>query len=484
MKKLAVILLCIIGIKANAQDLIIHYDFITDKFWYEKKGKPVAKPLVKKNYEVKVMVENLNPFVFVARCTWTEETVDDNSSISGIASMFTGFSTGTEMLTGLLSGVNPDVLDLTEERGVSMFGEFATAKIDLQSAFRSYNTLFDVEQTMLKSDYTAARLKKLRFNPYMPADTLKKVAATMVLNALYAENSSINQISATTFLNRANAMSNDLVEEYNNLLASADNFLNAYNAYSSAHGSNFGEAGLDRTVRNMLTNARQLTERYSAEDIHTRLEALESQYNAITYTPFVYVCNHVANGDKISVNLDFYETSPYTRTSDYYMGGGDNVDTLRKIRTKTINMMVQGDMKITTSVGLGFPTYFKDNVEFSNRDSLITSTVGNNYSPCIATFLNFYPYSGKNVHWGGTFGVGIPVQSGGTSNLNFFLGGSAVLGNTSKVAIHGGLAIGQLPALSDGKKVGDNMGDDFTIPETKKEFKTGAFFGISFALGK
>lgn len=485
MKKSALAVLVLFALKAQSQDLIIHYDFIHDKFTYEQRGKFVSKPVIRKNYEVKVMVENLNPFVFIARCKWHEEVVENNSSISGIASMFTGLNMGNDLISGILSGMSPDMIDLASERSDrSMFGTFAMAKIDLQNAFRNYNSLFDIEQTLIKSDFTTAKLKKMKFNPYMPADTLKKVAAVLVENALKGTGTDNLHITSTTFINRANYMATHLNEDFNNLLVASDNFLTAYNAYRNVNGNDFSEAGMDRTVKNMVSIARQLYERYNAEDVHNKIEALEAQYNAIIYTPFVYVCNYMANSDRLSLELDFYETSPYTRAADYYLGGGDNVDTLRNVRSKKVNVLVQGDMKITTSIGLGFPTYFSKNQEFSNRDSLISSSAGNNYSPCISTFINFYPFSGRNIHWGGTFGVGIPVQSGGTSNLNFFLGGSAVLGGASKVAINGGLAIGQLPSLIAGQKVGDNLGDKITTPEVKKVFMPGAFFGISFSLGK
>ena len=80
--------------------------------------------------------------------------------------------------------------------------------------------------------------------------------------------------------------------------------------------------------------------------------------------------------------------------------------------------------------------------------------------------------------------MGIPVQSEGTSNMNFFVGGSAVLGTNSKVGIHAGLAIGQLDFLANGQKVGDNLGDIYATPNVKRQFTTGAFFGLSFALNR
>ncbi|MBS3913022.1 MAG: hypothetical protein KG003_00835 [Bacteroidetes bacterium] len=484
MRTLALSLVLLVAGAVSAQDLVVQYDFIQDKFTYTRNQKTISKAVVRKNGEVQVQVKNLNPFVFIARCDWKEENVADNSSISGLASMFTGIPIGGEALGGILSGLNMDQFNLSSTRGdLSMFDKYATAKSDMKNAVTSFNKLFAVEQTLITSDFTTAKLKKLKLNPYLPYDTLKAITDLLIENVMAPSNSSEYKLTATSFLQKANDLNNTLHVEYDNLSMSVQNFLDAYNSFSNINGNNFSEAGMDQTMKSMLTAAGRLHARYTNEYIHKKIEELEQQYEAITYTPFVYMCNYMAQGDMLTLQLDFYETSPYTRSGEYFMGG-DAIDTLRKIRTKIIHIGVQGDMKITTSVGIGFPTYFDKNQSYSNRDSLIYGTAGNNYAPCISTFLNFYPYAGKNVHWGGCFGVGIPVQSEGTSNLNFFLGGSALFGSSSKVGIHAGLAVGQLSLLTNGQKVGDNLGDDSTGPDTKKAFTTGGFFGISFALSK
>ena len=486
MKKTLAFILGIAALcSANGQGLVLEYDFIHDKFTYLQNGKEVAKPNVRKGNEVKVHVKNLNPFVFIARCDWKDEVVEDNSTLSGIASMFAGFGGGAEALTGLMSGLNTDIFELASNRdAASMFSQYTAAKSDMKTAMRSYSNLFDIEQTMLRTEFTTKKLNKMKLNPYMPSDTLKIVTTLLTENALKAKGQAEFNITATSFLQKATDLQNNMMLEYSNLKNAANNFLAAYNAYSTANGTNFSEVGLDEQIKNMLVAAEEMKTKYNPENIHAQIEALEFQYESIIYTPYEYVCNYMATGDRLTLRLDFWETSPYSRSAEYYTAGGDNVDTLRKIRTKTVNILVKGDMKINTGVGLGFPTYFDKNQTYSNNDSMITATAGNNFAPCISTFISFYPYTGKNVHYGGCFGVGIPVQSEGTSNMNFFVGGSAVLGTNSKVGIHAGLAIGQLDFLANGQKVGDNLGDIYAVPNVKRQFTTGAFFGLSFALNR
>jgi hypothetical protein len=469
---------------ANAQDLLVKYDFIKDKFFFYENGKLITQPVIKKNYEVKVQVENLNPFVFVARCDWKQNVVTDNSSMSGIAGMFKGMS-GIGSLSTLLTGLNMGQFeDLGIRGGASLLETNLTAKSTLQNAINCYNKLYDVEQTMNQVEYSSNKLQKLKFNPYLPADTLKKIALELTATSLKKKTNERN-LTATGFIQFSTAISNTLNTEYDNLMNYSNSFLNEYNTYAARNGNNFAEAGMDKTIATLLNAAAALKQKYTAENISTKIDALEMQYETITYTPFSYTCNYLATGDNIGLTLDIFQSSMgASNTGAVVYTGSDGTDTLRKVRSKSINILVKGDVKITTSVGLGFPSYFDKNKTWSNKDSIITGTAGNNLAPCISTYINFYPYSGRNVHWGGTFGIGIPVQSEGTSTLNFFLGGSAVLGSNSKVVIHAGLAIGQLNVLGGGQKEGDKLKDGSELPTTKKTFQPGAFFGISFALNK
>lgn len=468
---------------AGAQDLVIKYNFIQDKFTYLLNGKEIKAPQAKRNYEVKVFIEDLNPFLFTARCKWQQKAADENASMSGLAGMFKGF-TGIGSLTSLMTGLNMGQFeDLTTRGSYSMLDNDPSAKLALTGIINSNNKLVDVEQALNRIEYSTAKMQKLKLNPYLPADTLKRIAMELTQNSMTLKKNEVVNLSATGFIAYSASLNNALQSEIQNLSNYASSFLAIYQSYAIKNNNNFAEAGMDKSINSMLAAAQALKTKYTNDAISAKVEALEQQYENIIYTPFTYNCNYMATGDMLSLTLDMFQISSGAVTGNmvYY---GDSTDMMRKVRTKTINIPIHGDMKISTSIGLGFPSYFDKNKSYSNRDSMIYGTAGNNYAPCIATYINFYPYSGRNVHWGGTFGVGIPVQNEGTSSMNFFLGGSAVLGTSSKVVIHGGLAIGQLTVLTNGQKEGDKLSDASVLPTTKKSFQPGAFFGISFALNK
>jgi len=472
--------------RAYAQDLVVKYDFIKDKFSYWQNGKQVVQPQVKKNFEVKVQVENLNPFVFIARCNWKQKVADDNSSMSGIAGMFKGIG-GIGSITTLLSGLDMGQFeDLGIKRsGASLLESNLAAKMTLQNAINSYNKLYETEQTLAKVEYSSTKLQKLKFNPYLPSDTLKRIAYELTATSMSTKkNTTERNLSVSGFIQFSTGLYNTMISESENLKNYAADFLTEYNNYAAQNGNNFAEAGINKTIDNMVATSKELKAKFTAETINNKVDALQQQYEVITYTPFTYSCNYMPTGDMLSLNLDIFQSTMGANNTGNVVYGGEVTDTMRKVRTKSINILIHGDMKVTTSVGLGFPTYGNQNKTWSNRDSFIRGTSGSNLAPCISTYINFYPYSGKNIQWGGTFGVGIPVQNEGTSALNFLLGGSAVLGSNSKVVIHAGFAIGQLNVLSAGQKEGDRLRDGISSPTTKKSFVPGAFFGISFALNK
>lgn len=484
MKKLIFTLLCACTSLAQAQDLTIRYDFINDKYTYFHGNREISQPLIRRNYEVRVVVDNLNPFVFMARCGWKEEVVQDNSSVSGIATMFTGAGLSTSGLGSIMGMINPEeAVTRGESRtSSSLHRDEDFAKLAFDNCKQSFKNLQQAEQALIRMELSTAKLKQLKYNPYLPADSLKNIAQTMVEQCFKTGNPNWDRdFNANAFMDYGAMLTNVINKETENLRANGSDYVNYYKQYMANHTS-FDEMGLDVTVNDMISSALKLKTAYIADSINSRLERLEQQYEVIRFTPFEYVCNYMARGDMLSLTLEFFELNKKAREEGYTVGMA-NPDTLRKIRTKTMNIIVRGDIKISTSVGLGFPTYFKANQTFTNPDTMITSVAGNNFSPCLATYINFYPYQGRNAHWGGTFGVGIPVQGDNTGNLNFFLGVSSILGANSKVVLNAGLAVGQNQVLDKGQKVGDKLPYN-TDPATKKAFKTGAFFGISFAISK
>ena len=68
---LTLAVLCFLVQSTSAQRLLVKYDFLNDDFTYYEIGKnglkkEISRPVVTRNYNVKVEVENYNPFVYTA----------------------------------------------------------------------------------------------------------------------------------------------------------------------------------------------------------------------------------------------------------------------------------------------------------------------------------------------------------------------------------------------------------------------------------
>ena len=159
-----------------------------------------------------------------------------------------------------------------------------------------------------------------------------------------------------------------------------------------------------------------------------------------------------------------------------------NVPSLSQVKEKNINIVVRGGVKVNTSVGMAFPGYKTTN-EYTNRNDTIRVQPGSKYAPNIGAFVNFYPYTGRTLQLGGTFGVGVPLQAE-QRDMNMFMGLSALLGCDSRVALHGGFSLGQVKKLDGGFNAGDSyVSSDLLVP-TRNVWEWGSFVGISFNISK
>ncbi len=238
---------------------------------------------------------------------------------------------------------------------------------------------------------------------------------------------------------------------------------------------------------------------------------MQTLYFSLQNSSFEYNTNALAEGDRTNINLTFYDIPPVKTINndngdndeedeeedeeDYYYDDEEDdweadfnyaFPTTSKQaapkRTKSFKVNVSGGLKISPSIGVAFPSYFGAAKDYYARgDTTIVETDGDNYIPNIAAFVNFYPYTGKAVNFGGSFGIGIPIK-GATISPSFLIGGSLVLGNKYRIALSGGMATGPVKALENGFEVGQNL-EAFQDLETKTKYAIGFYSAISFTIG-
>ena len=472
---LTLAVLCFLVQSTSAQRLLVKYDFLNDDFTYYEIGKnglkkEISRPVVTRNYNVKVEVENYNPFVYTAVANYSV-TEFQNAPNMGFLSMISplGLPTGGSNFLSSLTGME------TTRGGKGLFSEPAAVQA-LEKVQKTYMTLYEAEEMTNNIDFIMQKVHKLKYNPYLPADSIKAFTQNLMVTLFNQPN-----VQSQDFLTKANQINTTIKSDVAKLTNYVDNFQNAYQNYATTRGKNggFEGEGYNNLVDAWGTQALEFADNFDSDLLLEKLDFLESEYQAIMNTPFYFNTSDVAKGDELTITIDFYK-NPLDENGEPVSASSDDLTSLKKAKTKEIDVTVGGDLKINSSVGLAFP-YHKDNSSFINKDSVITSIAGNNFTPNIAAYLNFYPYNGKNVAFGGTFGVGVPI-SDDNRNFSFLLGASTIFGSDNKLVLNYGATLGQVNQLDQGFSLGDNLGDIYEPVPTRSAYNVGLFFGISFAL--
>lgn len=474
LKRLTLVAITIFALQtAFGQRLLIQYDFLNDDYAYfevNNKGekKLISRPVVKRNHNIKVEVLNYNPFVYTAVASYNSTEFNDAPNLNFLSMVSPlGLPTGGSSFLSSISGAE------TTRGGLWADPKATQALEKVQSA---YMTLYKAEQMTNNIDFVMQKVHKLKYNPYLPTDSIKSFTSNLMSTLFGSSN-----VETQDFLAVANEINNTVNSDVARLNNYVSNFANAYNEYAETRGKSggFEGEGYDKLVESWGTQAIQFAKSFDSDMLLKKLDYLETEYQAIMNTPFHFNTSDVAKGDEIEITIDFYK-NPLNVDGTTQTTSIADVTKLQKVKTKEIDVTVRGDIKINSSIGMAFP-YYEDNSEFINRDSTITSVAGNNFTPNLAAYLNFYPYNGKNVSLGGTFGVGIPISSDG-KNFNFLLGGSTIFGSDNRVVLNFGATLGQVNQLDQGFEVGDNLGGLTTAVPTRKAYQWGGFVGISFSL--
>ena len=118
-----------------------------------------------------------------------------------------------------------------------------------------------------------------------------------------------------------------------------------------------------------------------------------------------------------------------------------------------------------------------DTVKLKRRDN------HNIISPGLAAMMHFYPRSGKNIAWGGLFGVGAGFQSTEDINFSLYTGVSLVMGKRQKIMLSAGFSFLRVERLKDKQFEIDK---EYPISKidlansTEKVFKSSGFLSISY----
>lgn len=446
-----------------SQRLLVKYDFLKDEVSYfnvKRNGQivPASTPLVKRNHNIRIEVVNFNPFLYDATAEFNETKIAETPNVS-FMSLLSPLS---------LSASGGSFLQQLSADGVSRGGIYSDRRANesLKQVKTAYNKLHRAESVVTSIDYTARKLRYLQLNPYLPSDSIRAQ-----MNELLQRFFISDHVSSSQFSEVMTTLRGDVTTEFAELTQAAAQFQSAYMRYAQRQdNANFEGSELNEYVQMLVQQASQFKKSFDIQKITEKMESVERIYQAIKNTPFEFNTTYLARGDEAEIKLAF----THKRDNE---NGAHKGDMVKKIK---FSVFIRGDFKINSSIGLAFP-YHSENDVYINRDSVITRIDGNNYTPNIAAYLNYYPYTGKSVQVGGTFGIGVPISSD-NRNFNFLLGGSVMFGSDSKMVLHGGAVLGQVKKLNNGFEIGDNLGGAAIEVPLRNAYEWGGFVGVSFSI--
>jgi hypothetical protein len=456
----------------RAQNLLIRYDFLKDDytFYRVKPGKPpelIEKPVVGRNNTVKVEIVNFNKFVYAAKCNFEAGESDESSQVN-FMSLLTPLvvpQSGASFLSQFGGG------NANEEnaRNGSLFKD-RLADQSYLAAQTSYKSLYEVERTLKNIDFSISKLQELKYNKYLPSDSIKKMASLLVTKAIKSENA-----SHADFMNTIESLNNAYMTHLSSFKLSSEDFEGAFNRLSSSRG----ETTAKNPIKRLSDEVTKMEEFYDDDFISVKVNLLENMYESIINTEFRFNASDLAEKDFLDIKLDMYEYP----TDDEGLPKAvsqTELEDLVMVKNKKLKVTVKGDLKINSSLGLAFP-YYANNFGYINVGGEIVEQPGNNFAPNISAFMNFYPYNGKLGQLGGTFGLGLPI-AGDDRNLSVFLGGASLFGSKNRIVLNAGASLGQVTQLDMGLQNGEMLDNEFMDVPTRQVWQWGAFLGISFSV--
>lgn len=476
MKKLGLYLILILlaAPASFGQGLKIKYDFNTDQFTFfrTKPGKPdkvLLYPVVRSKAMIELEVYNMNKFVYSANCNFVTAVKENNSDVNfmNLIAPIVVPTSSTAFFSQHGGNLSPD-----GARGGLLAKR--SAKEALDEVERSYKLLSTLGSNVNNFDYAIKKLNDLRNNPYLPTDSIV-AQSDRIMDLIFNAGGDV-----TDDFSKMVITFNQKYSESTSAMSNATTrFMALYESYEAKmNGESFEGKGLDEIVLKMNKEMAAFMDVVSPEVLSEKINALETLYTSIKSTSFKFNTSHMAKDDEVTVEFHFYQ-NPKDANGNYTTASLDRLNELVKVRTKEIIVTVEGDLKLVSSFGFGVP-FFKENVSYINKDSVIASQDGNNYSPNLAAYFTFYRYTGSNVNIGASIGVGVPITDRNRT-FNMMLGGSAVFGSRNRIIVHAGTTLGQVKALDQGLQVGDKLLSPTQEVPTRNVWDVGGFVGVSFA---
>jgi len=446
----------------------IVYDYKSDKTSYFELFRDsivvLQKPKIKRNSMVEIQLKNVNPFAVKTTSYISQNDTFREGNHYNIGSLFSNISGLSKDPSGLGLNINtPELNDSNITQSQSTDKDRGTVTL-----FTTYKTSANKANTLTSNILVAKNIliSKLT-NPSSDKASIK-TALLGYLDGVLKDNVSTSLKSKTSFIPFIQDVRKQVSNNYMNVKNASNNLKYDFKAQII-------NGDLDSNTNVVELNNVILEIEESIEKSLKNLDQIQNLYNALEISSFEQTIDREIKKDKMSIKFDF-ERSDFSQQ----IGGKSTSETL--IREREIKVYATGGLKINTSIALTLNNFGNNSNDFfvDTETNMVGADKNDYFVPSLATMINFYPYTSKNVNVGGSFGLSIPI-TGDTSGISFLLGPTLFLGSENRLSFSGGVAYGSVKRLKNNLQVGDVYTGD-TNKLTKNIYDFGYYFGISFSL--
>ncbi len=441
---------------------VVEYDYHSDKVSYyhvdnnNKVDDTLSQPKFKRNSLVELKLKNVNPFAVDIETDIKEENLHQSNEGFDFRNLLGGISSFSSQDLGLnINELDDNGLYKNSTRGESISSGF--------SELNDLSTNVAAMKTTMISNLSNPNLDKNEIikNIISASATYQDVRLPDPENNMYVYLTKLEQITLedrAKLLSDINTMSKTIERQSDTIV-------------SFSRGELIERSHLMQNLQDLLNSIDE-----NASNTVENLNKIKSLYAMLEASSFERTYDYTIEADRVDISLKFVQ-SDFSKTT-----GEASVE--NTLKTRSVKLYSKGGFKINTSVALTLNNYgSKSKDYYIDENGEIGADDNSHFVPNLATIINFYPYTNKNINVGGAFGLSIPLS--GNENVlgvNFLLGPSLIIGSKSRFALSGGLAYGPVKKLTNGLEVGETTSFGNIDNFTKTVYDFGYFFGISFSI--
>lgn len=503
MKTLNAIILCLsIATASFAQNqLEMFYNLHTDEIKYFRNGEQLETPFVKTGENIKVIIEEFNPYITTAHVKVDQYNYSQqsfapvlgqggdyiNSGMGGIASLVGGFSSG--------SSAQDEYGDIPGSRGASskqimqaktQFQQLSSQLAALETVMNNSHEKLTLYNNAEKSQRLAlADINSLKTNENIKPSRIKELIEEELRYAFAKMDNKEIDIDDIVDADKKKQELFEAIDAYKKAVSEYKKLAMKWGEFSTFIGA-IGDTGGDEQMDYIKENTDEVIAQISnkkekmqdikfdnlvdfdnAVDVET-LAFLRQVNEEIKSNDFTYTFSPIqAKGDAVDLSINFARQTP-SGEYHYYKNLEQSVE-------------VTGNWKVAAGLGIAFGKLGKQQYDYKVINGVIVADEADDFLPIVSTFIHVYKQSPKALNLGGSFGIGMPIVGGG-SGASFFLGPTLSIGKSSRVLITSGLMGTQTDRLSNGLSTGDLFQNEAAFLPFEKRYELGYFLGVSFSV--